>query len=111
MISVLDAVVLSVDWVDVMKLLALEARPVLVLHSGAVAISDGVCEPLGCGMGALHAVRPLRPVSRVSERLSLLYPLIYQAAVGHTAVGTLLELIEVLLLLIEGRAVSLIRRL
>jgi hypothetical protein len=81
---------LHVNWMTI------EIRPILMLTHDTIAISGGVSEPLCRSMGALHAVWSLRPMCWMSQRLPFFNPLIY-------GTRSLLELIEVLLLLIKHR--------
>jgi hypothetical protein len=56
-------------------------------------------------VGALHAVRPLWPVSWMSQRLSFFYPLVHHVLL---LLGwSLLKLIEILLLNVESLTVLL----
>ena len=79
-------------------LMIVEVRPFLVLTH--VAVGGGVAEAVSGSVRALHPVRALRPVSGVSQGLSLLDALVYLMAIGANG---FLKLVEVLLLLVERR--------
>lgn len=64
-----------------------------------VLISHCLVEALSGCVGPLHAFRPLGPVGRVSERLSLLDALVHHHVLLLLGLG---ELVEVLLLLVKG---------
>ena len=87
-----------------MRHLGVHFRPLVVVVVaevvlGCVIISDGLVEALSRCVGSLYALRPLRPVSRVSQRLSLLDALVHHHVLLLLRLG---ELVEVLLLLVEG---------
>jgi len=71
-----------------------------------VPVRGRVAEPVSGRVRALHPVGPLRPVSRVPQRLSLLDALVHLLPIGTNG---FLKLVEILLLLVKCRRAQAVR--
>ena len=72
---------------------------VVVMTEVVLVIGHSLVEAVCCGVCTLHAVGPLGPVGRVSERLSFLNALVDHHVLLLLRLG---KLVEVLLLLVKG---------
>lgn len=93
----------SLSSVGASSMRVLEIGSFLLVSRYPVSFGGRIGEPLSSSVSALHAIRPLGPVSRVTEGFSLLNTLVDHH--GLLLGSAFLELVEVLLLLVKGLAV------